>query len=91
MSNVTQLHNATPEQITDAILKGVKQQLEELKKQYQPKEPEEYLSRAEVAEMLKVDISTVHNWSRSGKLQRHGIGNRVYFKRSEVERAIIQL
>ena len=91
MSNVTQLHNATPEQLTDAILQGVKQQLEELKKQYQPKEPEEYLSRAEVAQMLKVDISTVHNWSRSGKLKRHGIGNRVYFKRSEVERAIIQL
>lgn len=91
MSNVIQLHNATPEQLTDTILQGVKQQIEELKKQYQPKEPEEYLSRAEVAKMLKVDISTVHNWSRSGKLKRHGIGNRVYFKRSEVERAIIQL
>lgn len=91
MSNVTQLYNTTPEQLQDAILQGVKSQLEELKKQYQPKEPEEYLSRAEVAKMLKVDISTVHNWSRSGKLKRHGIGNRVYFKRSEVERAIIQL
>lgn len=91
MSNVTQLHNTTPEQLQDAILQGVKQQLEELKKEYQPREPEEFLSRAEVAKMLKVDISTVHNYGKSGKLIRWGIGNRVYYKRSEVERAIIQL
>ena len=91
MTNVTQLHNTTPEQLQDAILQGVKQQLEELKKQYQPKEPEEYLSRAEVAKWLKVDASTVHNWGKAGKIKRYGLGNRVYYKRSELERAIIQL
>ncbi|SOC78850.1 DNA binding domain-containing protein, excisionase family [Salinimicrobium sediminis] len=91
MSNVTQLHNATPEQLTDAILQGVKQQLEELKKQYKPKEPEEYLSRSEVAKLLKVDISTIHNWGKAGKLKRHGLGNRIYYKRSEVEQAIQEL
>ncbi|CAM4092008.1 helix-turn-helix domain-containing protein [Gillisia limnaea] len=91
MSNVTQLHNATPEQITDAILQGVKEQLDQLKKEYQPKEPEEYLSRAEVAKLLKVDISTIHNWGKAGKLQRFALGNRIYFKRSQVESAIIQL
>lgn len=86
-----QFIQTTPEQLQEAILKGVKQQLEELKKQYQPKEPEEFLSRAEVAKLLKVDISTVHNWGKAGKLKRHGLGNRVYYKRSEVEQAIIQL
>ena len=90
MSNVTQLHNTTPEELLKPI-QELKQQLEELKKSFQPKEPEEYLSRAEVAKMLKVDISTVHNYGKSGKLRRWGIGNRVYFKRSEVERAIVQL
>ncbi|WP_026914218.1 helix-turn-helix domain-containing protein [Christiangramia portivictoriae] len=90
MSQV-QFIQTTPEQLQESILKGVKNQLDELKKQYQPKEPEEYLSRAEVAKMLKVDISTVHNWSKSGRLKRFGIGNRVYYKRSEVERAIVQL
>ena len=65
--------------------------LQELKKEFQPKEPEEYLSRAEVAKLLKVDISTIHNWGKSGKLKRHGLGNRVYYKRSEVEQAIQEL
>ncbi|MGM1056050.1 MAG: helix-turn-helix domain-containing protein [Bacteroidota bacterium] len=65
--------------------------LQELKKEFQPKEPTEYLTRLEVSKMLKCDISTVHNYGKSGKLKRWGIGNRVYYKRSEVERAIIQL
>ncbi len=86
-----QFIQTTPEQLQDAILQGVKQQLEELKKEYQPKTPEEYLSRAEVAKLLKVDISTVHNWGKAGKLKRHGLGNRVYYKRSEVEKAIQEL
>lgn len=90
MSQV-QFIQTTPEQLQEAILTGVKQQLEELKKQYRPKEPEEYLSRAEVAKLLKVDISTVHNWGKAGKLKRHGLGNRVYYKRSEVEQAIQEL
>lgn len=86
-----QFVQVTPEQFKDSILQGVKDQLEELKKQYQPKEPEEFLSRAEVAKLLKVDISTVHNWGKAGKLKRHGLGNRVYYKRSEVEQAIQEL
>lgn len=91
MSNVTQLHNTTPEQLQDAILQGVRNQLEELKKEYQPKEPEDYLSRAEVAKLLKVDISTIFNWSKAGKIKRYGLGNRVYYKRSEIEESIIPL
>ena len=86
-----QFVQVTPEQLQDAILEGVKLQLQELRKEFQPKTPTEYLTRSEVSKMLKVDISTVHNWGKSGKLQRHAIGNRIYFKRSEVERSIIQL
>ncbi len=86
-----QFISTSPEQLQDAILQGVKLQLDELRKEFQPKEPEEYLTRDEVAKMLKVDISTIHNYGKSKKLIRHAIGNRILFKRSEVERAIIQL
>ena len=86
-----QLLQITPEQLQQAILDGVKKQLEDLKKEFQPKEPEIYMTRSEVASMLKIDLSTVHNWSKSGKLMPHGIGNRIYFKRNEVQNAIIKL
>jgi len=91
MTNVTQLHNAAPDELIEKILNGFDDRLEQLKKEFQPKTPTEFLTRSEVAKMLKCDISTIHNWGKAGKLQRHAIGNRIYFKRSEVEAAIIQL
>lgn len=92
MSNkITQLYEVTPQQLGDLISKSVKFQLEELKENLKQKESEEYLTRNEVATMLKIDLSTVHNWTRSGKLKSLGLGGRVYFKRSEIEEALIKI
>lgn len=67
----------------------MRNQLAELINKFEPKVPAEYLTRSEVAEMLKCDLSTIHNWTVKGKLIPYGIGNRVYFKRSEVEAALL--
>ena len=83
-----QLIGITPEQLQEAIIEGVRAQLDELKNNFQPKSPTEYLTRDEVSKLLKIDLSTVHNWSKRGKLIPYGIGTRVYYKRSEVESAI---
>ena len=89
--NVLQMYNSTPEQLTASILEGVRIQIENLKKDFQPKIPTEYLTRNEVAELLKVDLSTVYNWTVKGKLQSFGLGGRVYYKRQEIEQSIIRL
>ena len=70
------------------ILKGVKIQIDELKSQFQPKVPNEYLTRQEVATMFNVDLSTIHNWCKSKKLNPLGLGARVYFLRSEIEASL---
>jgi excisionase family DNA binding protein len=88
METITQLHYITPEKLTEEILKGVRKEIELLKKDFQPKTPIEYITRNEVKEMLDVDLSTIHNWTKRGKLKAYGIGNRVYYKRDEVEQAI---
>ena len=67
---------------------SIKEQLIEIKEHFEPRQPTEYLTRKEVATLLKCDQSTVFNWVKRGKLQRHCIGNRTYYKRSEVESAI---
>ncbi|WP_314242691.1 helix-turn-helix domain-containing protein [Empedobacter tilapiae] len=61
-----------------------------LSKEFQPKQPTEYLTRSEVCQLLKIDLSTLHNWRNRGILEAYGIGNRVYFKRSEIENYIEQ-
>ena len=73
------------------VVNEITKQLAEIKKSFEPKTPTEYLTRAEVAEMLKCDPSTVHNWTKKGKLVKHCLGNRTYYKRSEVEAAIKEI
>ncbi|SHF82404.1 DNA binding domain-containing protein, excisionase family [Mariniphaga anaerophila] len=85
---IIQLIEITPEQLQEAILNGVKVQIEELKKSFQPVQPTEYLTREEVSKLLKINLSTVHGWTKKGKLNAFYCGNRVYYKRSEVEAAI---
>lgn len=90
MTNQTLIHNVTPEQITN-LFEGLQNQLTELKANFQPKQPTEYLSRNEVAEMLKCTLPTIHNWAKTGVITSYGINGRVYFKRSEIESALICL
>ncbi|MDI9309417.1 MAG: helix-turn-helix domain-containing protein [Limnohabitans sp.] len=81
----------TPQQFQELILIVIKQEIEILKKEFQPKEPTEFLTRSQVAELLKIDLSSVHNWTKKGKLIAYAMQGRVYYKRSEIEQAMIQL
>ena len=69
----------------------IQQELEELKSHFTPKEPIELMSRKEVADFFKINIATLHNWTTKGKLKSYGIGGRVYYKRNEIEKALIEL
>lgn len=90
MKNSTLIHDVTPDQIT-SLFEGLQNQLKELKSNFEPKQPTEYLTRNEVAELLKCDLSTLHNWVKKGKLIPYGIGNRIYFKRSDIDANLICL
>jgi excisionase family DNA binding protein len=86
--NSTLIHDLTHEELV-SLFEGLQNQLSEIKKHFEPKIPVEYLTRNELAEMLKCDLSTIHNWTKKGKLIPYGIGNRVYYKRSEVESVLL--
>jgi hypothetical protein len=88
---VTQLHNLSPEQLGKLFDEVITSKFNDLKKHFQPTTPTEYLSRQEVAQMLKINLSTVHNMSVKGILQKYQISGRVLYKRSEVENAIVKL
>lgn len=90
MQETIQFVQVTPQQLQQEILSGIKTQLNALIEHFQPKEPTEYLTRHEVASLLKIDISTLHNWTKSGKLTSHNLVGRVYYKRKEIEAAMIK-
>ena len=78
----------TPNEFKKEIVNDVKTHLDEFLKNFKPEPQKEYLSRNDVAKMFGVDISTVSNWQKSGKLNPLGISGRVYFLRSEVEASL---
>ena len=87
--NATLIHEVTYDQLL-SLFEGLQKQLTELKQNFEPKTPTEYLTRNELAELLKCDLSTIHNWTKKGKLIPYGIGNRVYYKRNEVESSLLR-
>ena len=86
-----QFIGVTPEQLQKQISNGVKEQLNEFLKHYTPKQPNEYLTRKDVSKLFNVDISTVHNWCKSGRLKPLGLGNRVYFLKSDIDKCLTPL
>lgn len=89
--NITQVYGATPEQLVAAIFDQVKILIDDLKKEYQPKQPEDYLTRKQACDLLSVNASTLWSWCKAGKLEPVGIGGRKYFRRSSIDQAMISL
>ncbi|GEN73038.1 helix-turn-helix domain-containing protein [Chryseobacterium lathyri] len=86
-----QFIGTTPDDLIREIKKEIIPELkEQLKEQFQPKEPTSYLTRNEVCELLHIDLSTLHRWRKDGTLIAYGLGNRIYFKRNEIEELLNQ-
>lgn len=88
MNEATVFYGLNPEEIKSLFLE-IKSELKELKGNLEPKKPTEYLTRKEVSLLLKCNLSTIHNWTKKGTLIPYGIDGRVYYKRNEVESAIV--
>jgi hypothetical protein len=90
MENI-QFIQISKEEFSQDVVERIEEKLFTKIKDYLKPKQTIYLTRKEVAEMLKIDLSSVHNWSKKGILKPHQIGNRVYYKLVEVENAIVEL
>lgn len=89
-NDITQLHNINPEDFKNEILSGVQEQLEKFSQNFKPKDPTVWLSRKEVSELLGISLVTIHDWGKKGILYPYKMGNRVRFKRSDIEQSLLQ-
>lgn len=71
-----------------AYFDSIERKIKELGEHMQPKEPPAFLSRKEVAATFGVTLPTVHDWTKKGLLKSYRMGNRILYKRHEVEAAI---
>jgi len=52
------------------------------------KEELKLLTRKDTAKLLCISLPTLHDWTKTGIVKAHRIGNRVLFKQDEVHQAL---
>jgi len=70
---------------------NLEEEIHILKERLAPKEPDQFLTRKEAAELLKVSLPTLHRWTKLRKIKAHGIGNKVLYKKRELEESLINI
>ncbi len=91
MQNSILLQNLSPDELSELIDKSVKGQLDIFLKDLNTSDPDELLTREETCKFLQIDSSTLWHWTNKGKVIAYGIGNRRYYKKSEIIECLIKL
>ncbi|MEQ9063914.1 MAG: helix-turn-helix domain-containing protein [Vicingaceae bacterium] len=84
------LIQVSPEELTELITKGVNLNLSEAIKEFRNDE-DDLMTLDQTSELLKVGKTTLWRWTKLHKIKAYGLGNRVFYKRSEIEKALIPL
>lgn len=89
---LVQVENISVEELTEIIADKLAEKIEtRIAMLISSQNDEELLTRAETTEFLKINSTTLWNWTKKGKVTAYGIGNRVYYKRGELKKALIKI
>ena len=92
MSNSILLQNLSKEELGNLIDERLTKSIEKLSLGLAKKESEDLLlTRDEVCKLLQIDSSTLWHWTNKGKVTAYGIGNRRYYKKSELLESLTPL
>lgn len=83
VNNQILLQGISLDQLTQKVTESVTSKLKE-REQDTPK-GEEYLTRTATAKLLSISLPTLHDWVKKHLLIAYRMGNRTYFKRSEID------
>lgn len=87
LENQILLNGISAKDLKEDILEGVKKLIEDNSEKSSDKI--KYLTRKETAKLLKVDISTLHNWHKQKILIPKQIGRRIYYLLSDIKDAML--
>jgi hypothetical protein len=80
-----QLLNITTNDLTNLIKEGIKSELLDFKNSINPESLESpHLTRRQTAEFFGVSLNCVNDWTRKGILTAFKVGQRTYYKRSDL-------
>jgi hypothetical protein len=90
-SKSTQVYGVDPLEYKESIMADVRAEFKTFAQYFQPIIPPEYLTRQEVAVILKVSLVTISDWNKKKILNPYRLSNLIRYKRAEIEEALIQI
>lgn len=85
------LNGLTVERLSEMIREAVREEMRKMQLPNWREQSEHYLSRKEVAALLKISLVTLTSWINRGKIKAHKIGGRVLFRESDVKESVAQI
>jgi hypothetical protein len=73
--------------ISESVKIGIKEHLETDTKKEQSK-TDEFLTRKETAIFFRVSLPTIHQWTKDKLLKVYKVGNRSFYKKSDLVHAL---
>ena len=86
-----QLLQVSPEELTQLIKEGLKPEIESLFKEHltSSHQHKEFLTRKETAKFFDVSLVCIHDWCNKNILIPYKVGNRTYFKYSDLLESLL--
>ncbi len=85
-TNNVQFIGTTDTKLAELIAAQISRQISEIKESIP--QPDQLMTREQTADYLNINLSTLHLWTKAGKIPAHGIAKRVYYKRSEIDNSL---
>lgn len=82
---IIQFQIVDSEEIKQALVQSIQAELQMLKSSLGTSERDRFLTRKEAAEMLDISYTCLNDWCKKGILIPLKMGNRTYFKLSDIE------
>lgn len=87
--NTLQIHNLSVTDLRNIIKESVKEEVRTLIPE--PPQKIEYLTRQETANLLKISLVTLNDWTKKGVIKGYRFNSRVRYKRNEVEQTATEM
>ena len=89
MIKLVQIENISVDELTEIIAEKLADKLEKkIATLISKQNDEELLTREETAKLLKTSLVSLWDWTKKGKLNSYRMGNKVYYKKGEILKAL---
>ena len=90
MQQVLQIENIDADELL-LQLQRIEKRLDEIAQKEQPEPDPVYINRQDVCNIFGITLPTCHAWTKHGILKGKKISNKVYYVKSEVHEALINM